>query len=93
MRKSCPNRGSCSAKALRGSVPFTQMGKDSWKSMDFYFGHTALRCAFRTSGDGDQETGEIWVKIGIRENGALGADAVGETKDRLQGGDEEQPGA
>lgn len=33
-----------SAKALRGSVPFTQMGKDSWEVDDFYFGHTAMRC-------------------------------------------------
>lgn len=33
-----------SAKALRGSVPFTQMGKDLWEVDDFYFRHAALRC-------------------------------------------------
>lgn len=34
------------------------------------------RGAFRTSRDGDQKTGEIWIKIGIRENGTLGTDAA-----------------
>jgi hypothetical protein len=33
-----------SAKAPRGSVPFTQMGKDLWEVDHFYFGLAALRC-------------------------------------------------
>lgn len=30
-----------SAKAQRGSVPFTQMGKDLWEVNEFYFGLAA----------------------------------------------------